>query len=153
MCRRGAGGEGCTPSSPARTLAARAFTVAGGAAAPDGNTAPPGPAGGPHSIGAASSRPKTLHRFELQPTRWESPPSAFPRGQTQCPPTSPRAVPEAEGFQIPGGRWGRFLFLSSSLNLLLLLPTPVLPPSLSEELHICVTLGKLLNVSVAQSVH
>lgn len=79
-------------------------------------------------------------------------PARFPGAKPSAPPPSPRAVPEAEGFQIPGGRWGRFLFLSRSLNLLLL-PTPVLPPSVSEELHICVTLGKLLNVSVAQSVH
>lgn len=157
MCRRGGGGGGCAPSSPACALAARAFTVASRAAAPDGNAAPPGPAGGPHPIGAASSRPGTSHGSELQLTRWESPPSASPRGESQaCPYES--ALHDADRPRIPSGHWGRLLFLSCTLNNLLLpLATPALPQSLNSSctfaLISCVTLGKVLNISLAQSVH
>ena len=150
MCRRGGGGGGCAPSSPACALAARAFTVAGRTAAPDGNATPPGPRGAPTPLEQPPIGQEPYTDPNSNSLGGRVLPVHLPEERARPAPT--RAVQDADRPRIPSGHWGRLLFLSCSLNNLLLpLATPAFPQSLNRNSYTFVlisrvTLGKLLNI-------
>lgn len=119
MCRRGGGGGGCAPSSPACALAARAFTVAGRTAAPDGNAAPPGPRGAPTPLEQPPVGQEPYTDPNSNSLGGRVLPVHLPEERARPAPT--RAVQNADRPRIPSGHWGRLLFLSCSLN------NPLLP--------------------------
>lgn len=102
------------PALLACALAARAFTVAGRTAAPDGNAAPPGPRGAPTPLEQPPVGQEPYTDPNSNSLGGRVLPVHLPEERARPAPT--RAVQNADRPRIPSGHWGRLLFLSCSLN-------------------------------------